>query len=84
MDEKDGKWVIKLGNNNVMTLKKLQYNTEDAIYVYGSASRARKNTRIITHYWPIRIEIRWTGDTRITLNRLTLDSDGDIGPSYCR
>ena len=35
MDEKDGKWSVKLGNNSVVRLNKVVYNRDDGRYVFN-------------------------------------------------
>lgn len=73
-----GKWVVQMGNNEKVKLQRLIYNHVSAEYIYPNISSVGGEIRSITHYWPVRVLIHTSGECKITLNRITFDSDTNI------
>ena len=75
---RSGKWIIRMANNCIVKLKKVLFDRESGEYIYPNTACIGSEHRVITHYWPVRIMLRISGECKFTLNRLTLDSDNKI------
>ena len=72
VDESSTRWIVHLGGHHVRYLKRGTYDTHKHRYNFD-----QKEPRI-TEYWPVRIKIYTSGETRYTINRVCFNNRNKV------